>query len=328
LHNLHLLGPGHVGRRLLRRTASLPLRIVAVSDSTATVFDREGLDPETIAAHKQAGGSLRELAGSRAVSTPEAIDMVHADVVVDATQSNPDDTTDALARGRSALKNGAFLVLGGKNALATAASEWLLGGHRVGINAVLGGTGRQLLRELHELRARCTEVELCGNVTTTVIVQAIERGASLEEGIAHARSLGILESDPALDLDGIDAAVKLLAVAGAIFGTRDRPAPSLARVHRQSIGSLNTAVVRERPQRGATTRLVARADRRGRLGVRFEELAQSSPLVMSADQVAYGYRLGDELRMHSGRGVGYDLTAAALLEDLRDLQMPGPGNSK
>ena len=67
MHSLHLLGPGQVGRCLLARTASLPLRITGVSDSQATLFAPEGIDLEAIARHKQAGGSLSELPGSQVV---------------------------------------------------------------------------------------------------------------------------------------------------------------------------------------------------------------------------------------------------------------------
>ncbi|MEO6593907.1 MAG: hypothetical protein ABIP94_04050, partial [Planctomycetota bacterium] len=41
--SLHLIGPGQVGRAFLRQIAALPVAVVAVSDSTATVFDRRGL---------------------------------------------------------------------------------------------------------------------------------------------------------------------------------------------------------------------------------------------------------------------------------------------
>lgn len=297
----------------------MPLRITGISDSRATVFSPEGIDLEAIAQHKQAGGNLGELPGSKAVPTPEAIDLVGADIVADATPSSPGDAPQAIARADAAFRNGAALVICGKNALAQAAPAWLLGDQRVGINAALGGAGRQLVHELHELRAGCTEVALCGNVTTAVIVEAIEQGASIEAGIERARALDMLEPDPSLDLEGIDAAIKLLAVAGAVFGSPAQAALSLAAVERDSIYSLDADLVQDRARRQATTRLVARGNRRGRLSVRFEELPQTSPLARPPEEVAYRYELDGASRLHVGRGVGYDLTAAAMVEDLRDL---------
>jgi homoserine dehydrogenase len=313
---LHLVGAGQVGQRFLRLLPGTSLRLCAVSDSTATVFDREGLDPLAIAAHKQQRRPLRDFPGAAAISAEVATSVVAADVVADATGSEQASTAAAVARGRAALRNGAFLALCAKNALAAASAEWLGTTLRqqVGCNAALGGAGLQLVRELDELRARCTGLELAGNVTSTVIIQAIERGASLEQGIEHARQLGILEPDPELDLDGSDAAVKLAAVWGALFGGGN---PEVSRIARQHVRELDVDRVRERASRGATTRLLARGDRDPQsLRVQFTEVPATSPLAAPPDRVVYSYRLGQGLRVHTGLGVGYQGTAEALLADV------------
>src|SRR4030095_11316308 len=46
---LHLIGAGKVGRAFLRLLADLPLRLIAVSDTSATLFSREGLDARALA---------------------------------------------------------------------------------------------------------------------------------------------------------------------------------------------------------------------------------------------------------------------------------------
>jgi homoserine dehydrogenase len=317
---LHLVGPGHVGAALLARLGELPLRLIAVSDSAATAFDRQGLDPAAIAAHKRAGGSLASWYRAEALPTELAIGVIGADVVVDASPSSSSGTEAAVQRGRAALRAGAFLALCGKNALAAAAPEWLLGVHRgqVGIDAVLGGTGRQLVSELPELREHARALALVGNVTTTVVIEAIERGASLADGVAAAAARGLLEPDPALDLDGHDAATKLCAVWAAVFGETFLRPPTPATVVREAIAGLDPTVVRARAQRGRTTRLVARGSRTGGdLRVRFEEVPLGSPLAAPPDRVVYGYELPAGLRVHTGLAVGHDRTAQALLGDLR-----------
>lgn len=318
VRTIHLIGPGHVGREFLAMMPGQPLQLIAVSDRSGTLVEPKGLDPRAVAAQKQAGRPLRELGAVEPGPAEAAIARVRADVVVDATDSVKAGTPAALARGRAALAAGAQLVLSGKNALAVAAPEWILGHPRgrVGVNAVLGGAGAQLLRELAELRARCTEVVLNGNVTTGVIVAAIERGMSVEQGIAHADSLGLLETDPTLDFDGSDALVKLLSVAGAVFGAPGTPAPAFDEVVREDVRQLDARWLQDRFRRGRTTRLLARADRAGRLQVRFEEVAPDSPLVVPPDRVAYGYVVDGALRVHVGFGVGYRGTATAMLADV------------
>ncbi|MEO6595933.1 MAG: hypothetical protein ABIP94_14370, partial [Planctomycetota bacterium] len=269
--------------------------------------------------YKASGGALDLWPHAERIPTELAIGIVGAQVVVDATPTSRAGTEAAVVRGRAALRGGAFLALAAKNALAVAAGEWLLGAHRdrVGIDAVLGGAGRALVRELPELRQHCRGLCLVGNVTTTVLVQAIEQGASIDEGIAEAKARGLLEPDPSLDLDGSDAATKLIAVWGAVFGETWAEPPRSERVQREDLRSLDVEVLRERVLRGATTRLVARGSRAGtELRVAFEEVSVGSPLAAPADRVVYGYELAAGLRLHTGLAVGYERTAAALLGDV------------
>ena len=319
VRTLHLLGPGRVGRALLPQLADLPVRVVAISDSTATAFDRQGLPLDAIAAHKAAGGSLASWPRAEAIPTELAVRIVGADLVVDATPTDQASVQAALQRALAALQNGAFLVVAGKNALAEAAPEWLLGVHRgkVGVHAALGGAGQALLRELDELREHCRELVLVGNVTTTVLVEAIERGGSLDDGLAVARQLGLLEADPTQDLDGSDAATKLRAVWGALFADAWTAPPSFARIARADARALDPELLRARARAGATTRLVARGSRSGTdLRVAFEEVPRGSPLAAPPDRVVYGYQLPCGLRVHTGLGIGHERTAGALFADV------------
>ncbi len=317
---LHLVGVGKVGQEFLARTAELPARVVAVSDSSGTLYDRRGVAVDALLAHKRTGGRVADLPGAEAINTELAISLVGADVLVDATPTDGAGTEQAVARVRTALRLGAFTVLSGKNALAACAAEWLTTGSRrhLGIDAVLGGTGRQLLRELDELRVGCERVALVGNVTSTLLIEAIERGQSLQQGIAAARERGLLESDPTCDLDGSDAATKLVCVTGAVFGESFVRPPVPAAVPRQDLRELDVELLRQRFRRGATTRLVARGDRHGALQVTFEEVPTGSPLAAPADRVVYGYELASGVRVHTGLAVGADRTAQALIGDVRD----------
>ena len=207
-------------------------------------------------------------------------------------------------------------MLAAKDALALAPDELLHDEvrERVGLHAVLGGTGRALQHELAELRRHCASVALVGNASTTALIEAIEGGASIEGAVAAAQDRGLLEADPTLDLDGTDAAVKLAIVAGALWGTTVDP----ARTRRPHALELDPTLLRQRAGSGHTTRLVARAQRDGAFGLAYESLHAASPLAVPSDRVAYSYALeGGGQRVHTGVGLGPDGTAAALLEDLR-----------
>ena len=318
---LHLVGPGHVGRSFLRQLAPLPVRVVAVSDASATAYARDGLPVDALCAHKAAGRSLADWPGAERIPTEVALRVVAADVVADATPTREAEADAAVARALLALRLGGRVVLSAKNALAVAATSLLLGpsADRVGVDGVLGGAGAAIVADLADLRARCRGLAIVGNVTTTVLALAFERGLSVAAGIADAQARGLLEPDPTLDLDGSDAATKLRAVWGAVFGAPAGPMPAAAAVAREDVRGLDVAALRARADRGATTRLVGRGDRAGNLRVRFEELPAGSPLAVPPDRVAYGFELPDGLRVHVGFGVGYDQTAAAMVRDVARL---------
>lgn len=311
---LHLVGVGGVGRTFLREMPDT-VRLVAATDTSGTLYDPEGLNPEEVAGLKEGGDAL---AGSDGpflpVTTPDAVTEVAADIVVDVSSTRFDrpewpDTLEGhvLERGRS-------LVLAAKDALAARAPRWLdRFPDRLGVHAVLGGTGRLLHDELDDLREVWCEAALAGNASTTAILQAVEEGASIAEGIRHAGELGLLETDPELDLRGTDAAVKLSIVAGALLGRPLDP----SEIPATDIRSLNPDAVRSAAANGGTTRLVGRVRRDGDCSLDYEALAAGSPLAVPRDRVAYEYHLSDGgVRLHVGRGLGASETARAVLADL------------
>jgi homoserine dehydrogenase len=322
---IHLVGAGPVGRAFLELLPQSGCRLIAVSDSRATVHDRAGLPALELAAWKARGRSLAARAGAEALPLETALPLIAADVVVDATPSGAATAGAALRRWGAALRAGSALALASKDGVAAGARDLLAPPHgaRVGIDAVLGGAGAALLRERAEL-ARCAEIVLVANVTTTVLVQALERGLSFDDGVADAQRRGLLESDPELDLDGSDALTKLVIVAGALFGTE----LGRAAVTRQHARSLEPSLVRERAARGCTTRLVGRATRDGHLQVAYEEVAPGSPWFAPADRVVYAYRFADDsLRVHVGSGLGPAGTATALFADVQRLTAARGGAS-
>src|SRR5207244_5062596 len=72
------------------------------------------------------------------------------------------------------------------------------------------------------------------NSTTNLILSMMEGGRTYEDGVKSARAMGLLETDPAMDLEGWDATVKACLLANVLMGGRLRP----ERVPREGIASL------------------------------------------------------------------------------------------
>ena len=324
--SVHLIGPGRVGRAVLRELADLPVRLVAVSDSTATVFAREGLDAHALAEWKESGRRLSEHAQSAGVPLDVALDVFAADLVVDCSDSclEPAARERSRERARTLLRKGRTLLL--------AAKTPLLGGDggrdrddllaaiesgRVGVNAVFGGAGRAIARELATLREDAAALACVANATTTALVSALERGRSFDDGCAWARALGLLERDPTQDLDGRDAALKVALIASLWLGRRFEPDDVVRRGEQADARALDPALLQARRARGATTRLVGRATRDGQLALAYEEVAAGSALAVPASHVSYAFaHVSGATRVFLGDGLGPQKTARALVTDL------------
>lgn len=93
------------------------------------------------------------------------------------------------------------------------------------------------------------------NSTSNVVVETMEAGRSFDEGLKMAQELGITESDPAHDVDGWDATVKVCALAKVLMNAPLKP----NEVRREGIRSLSTQRLQAARAEGKPYKLVARA---------------------------------------------------------------------
>ena len=93
------------------------------------------------------------------------------------------------------------------------------------------------------------------NSTTNVVIQALENGRTLAEGIEEAQRIGIAEADASYDIEGWDAAAKAAALANVLMDARLTPLD----VDRRGIGRLTPEKLAELKTQGKRVRLVARA---------------------------------------------------------------------
>jgi homoserine dehydrogenase len=158
------------------------------------------------------------------------------------------------------------------------------------------------------------------NATSNVVLSKMEStGCGIDEAIAEACALGIAESDPATDLDGVDAAAKLAIVCALGFGVKVAPADIDTRTTMR-VGAREFGVAR---LRAGTIRQVAHAafDRERRqleAWVAPTIVPQSSVFGSAAgpwNAAAISCEYAGEITM-SGQGAGGDVSAMAIVGDL------------
>ncbi len=93
------------------------------------------------------------------------------------------------------------------------------------------------------------------NSTTTVILDAMAAGLNFEDAVREAQRLGVAETDPSNDIDGIDAAVKIVGLTTVLMNGN----LTLRDVRRQGIRDIGAEQLRSAHSAGEVWRLVARA---------------------------------------------------------------------
>lgn len=282
---LMLLGFGPVGRSFAEILAEkrdalatrygVRFRIVAAADRTGAALNPDGLDPVRLVEAKRQGsvagypGDGREGMTGHDVQTACA-----ADIVLEATSVNLTDGEPGLSHARAALSAGRHVVMANKGPLVLAYRELtnLARANRVALkfSATLGGSLPTYNLGARDLAGcRIERIEAVLNSTSHYILSRMNAGESYNEALAEAQRLEIAERNPALDVEGWDAANKLVILANSVL---DIPA-ALSDVARTGITHL-------KPEDLPLT-MLATAARTGdgyALAVRPTRLAEDHPL--------------------------------------------------
>jgi homoserine dehydrogenase len=287
------LGFGNVGKALARliesKRGELAVRYGVACHTTGVASRRlgwwaneDGLTP-----------TMPQAAGTRCYDVADWLLTAHADVVLESIALDPQSGQPALDYLAETLRAGAHAVSANKGPVvygyqrlaALAESHGRL--YRFESAVMDGAPVFSLVRRCLPL-AGIRGVSGVFTSTATVVLEAVERGGSIDDGIREAQALGIAEADPTYDLDGLDTAVKLCAVSNVILERALRP----AQVNREGIRALDLETVRAARREGRPIRLVGRVEVKGetvsaRVGP--EHVPAASPLAVAGSTLVTHY---------------------------------------
>ncbi|MCR4407884.1 MAG: homoserine dehydrogenase [Anaerolineae bacterium] len=275
-----LIGLGNLGRRFcdllvekepyIEARYGLRLLLVGAADSRGLAYDPHGLDPARVSAIKQAGGTVADYPkAGQARSAVELITRAEADLLCEASPVNLRQGAEpGLTHIRTALRRGMHVVTPNKGPLVLAYQELHALAAEQGVQLRFDGTVAGGLPALYigqrDLRgAVVRRIEAVPNLVTGYILELLADGLPWEEAVERARSEGVLEADPSFDLDGWDAAAKLIILVNAVMDLPVR----LEDVERTGITGVSGAEVLAARREGQVYKLVTTAERRADGGV-------------------------------------------------------------
>jgi homoserine dehydrogenase len=272
---LAIIGLGNIGRRFLqvletkaehlRTQYGLTFQVIGAADSRGAAIAPSGLDLSQVVALKEQGRSVAEHpeCGRPGMLPLDLVQQVDADALCEASPVDLQTGEPGLSCVRAALRKGMHVVTPNKGPLVLAYPELTALAQERGVRllfcgTVAGGLPAINLGQRDLSGALIDRLEALPNLTTSFILDKMAQGMTYDQALAAAQAQGCAEADPTLDVEGWDAANKLVILANSVLGV---PA-TLDDVRVQGITGVTVEDLDAARAEGRVIKLVARAVRR------------------------------------------------------------------
>jgi homoserine dehydrogenase len=272
-YNLALLGFGNVGRalvRLLKRKETelkdrhdISFHVTGIATGHhGAAINPAGLDYVRAVELVETGESLSALSEMPVQDTLKFLQNCGADVLFENTPVNHKTGQPAIDHLHLALELGMHAITANKGPVVHAYRE---------LSNLARAKNRKFLFESTVMdgapifslfRSALPAAQLLGlrgilNSTTNLILGRMENGESFEEAVKYAQLVGLAETDPAADVDGWDAAIKVAALINVLMDVPFTP----QQVERNGIRQISPEMVAQAKADGKRWKLVCSAER-------------------------------------------------------------------
>jgi len=328
---LILCGFGVVGQSLAKLLESrsedlyarfgLKPRIVGVFDTKGSAVESAGLDLSKLINVKKKYGTIKKYSSSKNnLSGVDLIKSLDADVLVETTASNYKDAEPGMTHITEAMKHGLHVISVNKGPLALAFPSLM---ELAIYNQVLlrfsgtvgGGTPILDYAKNSLLGERIVSFEGILNGTTNYILTNMANGMSFKDALNDAKQKGYVEADESLDLDGLDAAAKLVILANWVMELK----VTMPDIKRTGIRNVSTDDIKNAGKKNCAVKLIASCNKE--LIVSPREISLDDPLCVNGTLNAISFTSEHSgTQTIIGRGAGGIETASSIIRDLLDIR--------
>ncbi len=325
-----ILGFGAVGQGVarvislkkdyLKENYGLNLQIVAVCDRSGAAVCESGLDEELLIKIKNDTGkvALYPDYGYPDRNSTQVLEEVEYNCLVEVTPTDIDNGEPARSHILKAMEDGNDVVTSNKGPLALSFQELADCAKTNNVlfkfEASVGGA-MPIINFAHETLAGCEIESIYGilNGTTNYILSRMaNEGSSYEQTLKEAQEMRIAETDPYQDVEGIDAACKIVILANSVL---NMPV-TLSDVDVEGISRITSESIALAKKEGLLIKLIGEASpdalevspRLVRMGSPFAVEGTLNVATLKTD-------LADDVTV-VGKGAGSVETASAILSDL------------
>ncbi|MGD9130462.1 MAG: homoserine dehydrogenase [Candidatus Bathyarchaeota archaeon] len=309
-------------RELARKYGFRP-RIVAIVDKKGAAINPKGLDLEEMLALKKEKGTVSASSqhGRPGMSALETIESVEAEAMVEVTPTNIETAEPGLSYIKAAFRTGKHVVTTNKGPLALAlpALTELADYNNVCLRfSGTVGAGTPIL----EFAKNCLQGDrivsirgILNGTTNYILSQMDEKHITFDEALKEAQKLGYAEADPTMDVDGYDAAAKLVIMANWIMDKK----VTIKDVKIRGIRDVSAQNIEDAAKKGSTIKLIGSIEEN--LKVEPTQISKHDPLAVDGalNAVTFVSESAGEQTI-TGLGAGGTETASAVLRDLLDIK--------
>ncbi len=189
------------------------------------------------------------------------MDEAQPEVAIEITTLNPESGEPAIAHIRSAFARNIHVITANKGPIAHAYSSLNAEARRRQVEFRFESTVMDGTPIFSNVRNNLPGVKILGfrgvlNSTSKVVLGALQRGLTLEEGIREAQRMGVAEADPWYDIDGWDSAAKAAALANVLMQAQTNP----QEVERRGLRDIDPQEPARLARAGKTIQLVSSAE--------------------------------------------------------------------
>lgn len=324
-----LMGFGSVGKGVsesisikkedIKNKHGIDLKLVAVADSSSSAIFEQGLDEKLLIETKEKEGNLSNYSefGS-SINGESVLDQVEYDLLVEATPTNIENGEPAKSLTIKAFSSGKDVVTSNKGHLALFFSEMIEVANKNNVEfkyeASVGGAmpiinfAEETLpsSKIHSI------VGILNGTTNYILSRMTTEGTTYKNTLEESQQLGIAETDPTQDVEGIDAACKTVILANSILGI---PA-TYSDVEVEGISKITSEAIELAGKEGYLIKLIAEVSKDS-LNVSPRLVKKNSPYAIEGtlNMATLKTDLSDEVTV-VGKGAGSIETASAILTDI------------
>jgi homoserine dehydrogenase len=296
-------------------------RVVGVFDSKGSAVDTSGLELEKLVEVKKKFGTVKNYGKTK--NNMSGIDMIgnlDADVVIETTASNYKDAEPGMTHITTAMKRRMHVISVNKGPLALAFPSLMeLAIYNQVIfkfSGTVGGGTPILNYAKNSLRGeRITSFAGILNGTTNYILSNMTNGLSFDSALKDAKGRGYVEADESLDLDGLDAAAKLVILANWVMGMK----VTLPDIDCKGIRNVTVDDIKKASKNNCAVKLIASCNKE--LVVEPKEVSVDDPLCVNGTLNAIAFTSEHSgTQTIIGKGAGGMETASSILRDLLDIR--------